>query len=90
MESRFNKLQANLRAYLRKRGAEIDVKRKTIKVDMETLDRKATERVKELEKWGYAVNGALKNPPPAKLLECYEETGESFIDFADEIMAMYY
>lgn len=67
MESRFNRIQANLRAYLRKRGAEIDTKRKTIKVNTEVLDRKAIERVKELEKWGYAVNESNKNPPPREI-----------------------
>ena len=34
MESRFNGHKANLHAYLRKRGAEIDVKNKTVKVDI--------------------------------------------------------
>lgn len=56
MESRFNGHKANLRAYLRKRGAEIDVKNKTVKVDMEALNKKEQEKLKELERWGYKVN----------------------------------
>ena len=40
MESRFNGHKANLRAYLRKRGAEIDVKNKTVKVDIEVFNKK--------------------------------------------------
>ena len=45
MESRFNGHKANLRAYLRKRGAEIDVKNKTVKVDMEALNKKEQEKL---------------------------------------------
>lgn len=56
MESRFNGHKANLHAYLRKRGAEIDVKNKTVKVDMEALNKKEQEKLKELERWGYKVN----------------------------------
>ena len=51
MESRFNGHKANLRAYLRKRGAEIDVKNNTVKVDMEVLNKKEQEKLKELERW---------------------------------------
>ena len=46
MESRFNGHKANLHAYLRKRGAEIDVKNKTVKVDMEALNKKEQEKLK--------------------------------------------
>ena len=63
MESRFNQQKASLRSYLRVRGAEIDVKRKTIKIDVDSLNRKELNRLRELEKWGYRVNeGAI--PPP--------------------------
>lgn len=63
MESRFNQIKANLRTYLRKRGAEIDVKHKTVKVDVDSLSRKETDKLRELELWGYKVNEA-KLPPP--------------------------
>lgn len=56
MESRFNRQKANLRSYLRVRGAEIDVKRKTIKIDVDSLNQKELNRLRELEKWGYRVN----------------------------------
>ena len=56
MESRFNGHIPNLHDYLRKRGAEIDVKNKTVKVDMEALNKKEQEKLKELERWGYKVN----------------------------------
>lgn len=64
MRSRFTQQVANLRAYLRKRGAQIDARSKTVVVDTETLNRKELKRLQELERWGYSVNGALKNPPP--------------------------
>lgn len=66
MEPRFNRQIANLRAYLRKRGAQIDAKRKTVIVDTEVLNWKETERLRELERWGYKVNEQRKNPPPKR------------------------
>lgn len=89
MESRFNQQKANLRTFLRKRGAVIDVKRRTIKVDTETLSKKETEKLRELERWGYAVNKCEKSPPPQYYTELIEKE-ESFIEFADEIISMYY
>lgn len=100
MESRFNKLVTNLRAYLRKRGAVIDVKRKTVRVDMEALNGKELERLEELKRWGYKVN----NPLPLQFREEdrmamedesvgmneWLEEEYSFVAFADEIIAMYY
>ena len=88
MESRFNGHKANLRAYLRKRGAEIDVKNKTVKVDMEEQ-----EKLKELERWGYKVNEHqtyFSTHSPLWNYEILETEDNSFIAFADEIMAMYY
>lgn len=70
MESRFNQQKANLRSYLRVRGAEIDVKRKTVKIDVDSLNRKELNRLRELEKWGYRVNeGAI--PPPESAIRGY-------------------
>lgn len=92
MESRFNGHKANLRAYLRKRGAEIDVKNKTVKVDMEALNKRELEKLKELERWGYKVNGQkVLSPPTLSSLEneIFETEDDSFIMFADEIIAMY-
>ena len=63
MKSRFNQYKANLRSYLRNRGAEIDVKRKTIKIDVDSLNWKEKDRLRELEKYGYQVNEA---PPLAR------------------------
>lgn len=61
MKSRFNQQKANLRSYLRSRGAEIDVKRKVIKIETDSLNRKELGRLEELKKWGYQVNDG---PPP--------------------------
>lgn len=93
MESRFNGHKANLRAYLRKRGAEIDVKNKTVKVDMEALNKKEQEKLKELERWGYKVNEQqtyFSTHSPLWNYEILETEDNSFIAFADEITAMYY
>ena len=93
MESRFNGHKANLRAYLRKRGAEIDVKNKTVKVDMEALNKKEQEKLKELERWGYKVNEQqtyFSTQSPLRDYEMLETEDNSFIAFADEIMAIYY
>lgn len=88
-ESRFNQKKANLRAYLRKRGAKIDTSRKTVSVDVDSLNWKEMERLKELERWGYKVNEG-KIPPPATLrFDDYEVECESFIEFADEIISQY-
>lgn len=89
MESRFNQQKANLRSYLRVRGAEIDVKRKTVKIDVDSLNRKELNRLRELEKWGYRVNEG-KIPPPNRPYEDTVFEGESFISFADEIMEQYF
>lgn len=62
METRFNQQKANLRSYLRKRGAEIDVRRQTIKVDVDSLNRKELGKLEELKKWGYKINEG-KIPP---------------------------
>lgn len=89
MESRFNQQKANLRSFLRKRGAVIDVKRKTIKVDTEALNKKEMEKLRELERWGYEVNKCEKY---THLQGCTDFSAEedSFLSFADEIIAMYY
>lgn len=88
-KSRFTQKKANLRAYLRKRGAKIDTSRKTVSVDVDSLNWKEAERLKELERWGYAVNRA-ETPPPATLHDFYEEECESFVEFADEVMSQYF
>lgn len=92
MESRFNQQKANLRTFLRKRGAVIDVKRRTIKVDTETLNRKEIEKLEELERWGYEVNKEKQLPPllfrDVESVDVNE--GDSFVEFADEIMRMFY
>ncbi len=99
MEARFNKLVANLRTYLRKRGAVIDVKCKTVLIDVEVLNKKELERLEELKRWGYSVNAPL--PLQFKddsmmmgnnvlVSEEWLDIEESFVAFADEIMAMYY
>ena len=93
MGSRFNGVKANLRNYLRKRGAKIDVKRKTVSVDVDSLSRVERDKLRELERWGYKVNeeknlfSALS--PPCVETGYYSEE-ESFVSFADEIIAMYY
>ena len=89
MGSRFNSVKANLRAYLRKRGAKIDVKRKAIRVDIDSLNRVELDKLRELERWGYAVNKTETSPPLEKLdFELSDEWG-SFVSFADEILEQY-
>lgn len=92
MGSRFNQQKANLRSYLRNRGAKIDVKRQTIRIDVESLNRKELERLKELERWGYKVNEENKPLPlfdlPVIETEYFFEE-ESFVAFADEIIEQY-
>lgn len=90
MESRFNQQKASLRSYLRVRGAEIDVKRKTIKIDVDSLNRKELNRLRELEKWGYRVNEGAIPPPRIGATEEFETGNDSFISFADEIMEQYF
>jgi hypothetical protein len=90
MDSRFNRQKANLRSYLRKRGAEIDVKHKTVRVDVDSLNRKEVGRLRELERWGYKVNERKNSPPPKHAPEEYEFEDDSFIAFADEIMEQYF
>lgn len=92
MESRFNGHKANLRAYLRKRGAEIDVRSKTVKVDVEALNKKELEKLRELELWGYKVNEQDVHSYPQMSQQNYEMLemeNDSFIAFADEILAMF-
>lgn len=67
MESRFNRQKANLRSYLRNRGAEIDVKRQTIRIDVDSLNRKELGRLEDLKKWGYQVNEGEIPPRTAHL-----------------------
>lgn len=88
METRFNQQKANLRSYLRKRRAEIDVRRQVIKVDVDSLNRKELGKLEELKKWGYKINeGEI---PPNRSYEYAESEDESFISFADEIMEQYF
>lgn len=87
MKSRFNQQKANLRSYLRSRGAEIDVKRKVIKIETDSLNRKELGRLEELKKWGYQVNDG---PPPNRPSDNIELEHDSFISFADEIMEQYF
>lgn len=91
MESRFVRQISNLRTYFRKRGAVIDAKRKTVKVDIETLNRKELDKLEELERWGYEVNKSKLPSLPFRETETKleNEVEESFIDFADEIINMY-
>lgn len=100
MEARFNKLVANLRTYFRKRGAVVDVKCQTVLIDVEVLNKKELERLEELKRWGYSVNAPLPlqfrdedrmamEDESVEMNEWLEEE-DSFVAFADEIMAMYY
>ena len=64
-----------------------------VKVDMEALNKKEQEKLKELERWGYKVNEQqtyFSTHSPLWNYEILETEDNSFIAFADEIMAMYY
>lgn len=87
MNKRFLQYQANLRSYLRKRGAIIDVKNKTVKVDRELLNYKEEKRLNELIKWGYTLVNDKKPESYSHFEERFQ--GESFLDFADEIISIY-
>ena len=88
MGSRFNSVKANLRTYLRKRGAKIDVKHKTVRVDIDSLNRVELDKLRELERWGYAVNKAEASPPEKLDFE-FSDEWDSFVSFADEILEQY-
>ena len=63
------------------------------KDDMEALNKKEQEKLKELERWGYKVNEQqtyFSTHSPLWNYEILETEDNSFIAFADEIMAMYY
>lgn len=92
MGSRFNSAKVSLRNYLRKRGAKIDVKRKTVSVDVDSLDRIGRDKLQQLKNYGYKVNeerNLFSVLSPHVEMGYYQEE-ESFVSFADEIMAMYY
>lgn len=87
MKDRFIQYRSSLRSYLRKRGAIIDVRAKTIMIDRDQLTFKESKRLDELLKWGYTMveseNSSVEYP-----LERLQDDQESFIGFADEIIFM--
>lgn len=83
---RFTQYQVSLRSYLRKRGAVIDVRNKTIDIDKEQLNRKEEYRLNELLKYGYKLKDERES---VNIPYINSEQGESFIAFADEIMSYY-
>lgn len=87
MEKRFKQHQYALCNFFRRRGYEVDVRGKTIRIDPAELYRKDAERLQRLRNYGFRV----VNPNEERT---YTYSGdyvyeESYVDFADEIIAMY-
>lgn len=89
MEKRNNRFKQHLYAlcsYFRKRGCEVNTREKTIIVDAYDLYGKEQERLRKLQAYGFRVINPNED-------HSFQGTGyccsESFLDFADEIMAMY-
>lgn len=84
--NRFQKYQYALVRFFRSRGYEINSIKKTIKIDIYELTYKETERLKQLQNYGFQVI----DPKPEYVYNpaTTYEYEESFIDFADEILWM--
>lgn len=83
MNARINNRKATLRRTLRQQGAIINARDKTIQVDRYELSRKDLSRLEELESWGYRVL------PEEKTDNQEQEYTETFVGFADEILAIW-
>ncbi len=87
-EDRFRSYQYGLVRFFRSRGYEVNSIKKTIKIDAYSLNKKESERLKQLQNWGFAVIDP--KPKYSAYNPAVEyESEESFIDFADEIIWMY-
>lgn len=87
MDKRFKQHQYALCNFFRRRGYTVNTRERTIRIDPAELYRKETERLKRLQAYGFRVVNPSDLPPVFP--ECEYEYSESYIDFADEIIAMY-
>lgn len=98
-EDRFRNYKYALVRFFRSRGYEVNSIKKTIKIDAYELNKKESERLKQLQNWGFIVidpkasNSVrnLDNFPDFEVIDdygCDYGNAESFIDFADEIIEM--
>jgi len=88
MDKRFKQHQYALCAFFRRRGCEVNVRAKTITIDPADLYRKEAERLKRLQNYGFKVINPNEQRPGYIVVDDYEYS-ESYVDFADEIIAMY-
>ena len=78
--------------FFRSRGYEIDTDKKTIKIDVDDLNYKEQQRLKQLQNWGFTVINPTAQPVrhssfrPNYIIADDYDPDESFIDFADEVM----
>lgn len=83
---RFNQHKYALCNFFRRRGYDIDIREKTIRIDPTDLYWKEKERLQRLLNYGFQI---VKPDEHAVHDHLVDYQGESFIDFADEIIAMY-
>lgn len=88
---RFKQYQYALVRFFRSRGYDVNSIKKTIKIDAYDLTYKETQRLKQLENWGFNIINP--NEPYKENTFTYVDLAkgddyysESFIDFADEII----
>lgn len=81
---RFKQYQYALVRFFRSRGYDVNSIKKTIKIDAYDLTYKETQRLKQLQNYGFTVIDP--NPKYTYNPAISYEYEESFIDFADEII----
>lgn len=92
MANRFLQYKYALCRFFRSRGYEINTDKMTIKIDVENLNYKEQQRLKQLQTWGFTVIDPAAHSvrdfsyrPDCIVADDYDPD-ESFIDFADEVM----
>jgi hypothetical protein len=85
-DKRFNQHKYALCNFFRRRGYDVDIREKTIRIDPTDLYKKENERLQRLLNYGFQTVNPNENDVYDHLVD-YQE--ESFVDFADEILAMY-
>jgi DNA-binding response OmpR family regulator len=87
MDKRFKQHQYALCNFFRRRGYEVNARERTIRIDPVDLFRREAERLQRLRNYGFRVVKPSELPPPVANYDY--EYSESYVDFADEIIAMY-
>lgn len=87
--NRFNQYKYALCGFFRKRGYNVDSKQMTITIDEAELTNKEKTRLQQLKNWGYQVINPTQRKFNYSSYDYDYSSDESFVDFADEIIAMY-